>query len=229
MLFLFPAQWGLLCFIFLSHLVLEMFVNYPKLILFLCCFLFKFLLISPLFVQKNWNLFSVSVAMAGTGLYQLSRKIRFVTGLANPCHPICRRILRWGCLCWLISSALQGRLLFRRKGGSCCVSGRIMTRPTGLINFNVLLATLESVWAALRRMLRHEPVIKIINVNALCRKKTWKCQLPHCITVWAKLKRCICKQLVVSQPFPRLCHESVAEYKFRCTNLKFFFFEKINK
>uniref|UniRef100_A0A0A9DQ11 Uncharacterized protein n=1 Tax=Arundo donax TaxID=35708 RepID=A0A0A9DQ11_ARUDO len=26
--------------------------------------------------QKNWNLFSVNVAMAGTGLYQLSRKIR---------------------------------------------------------------------------------------------------------------------------------------------------------
>nr|ACN39794.1 unknown [Picea sitchensis] len=24
---------------------------------------------------KNWNLFSVNVAMAGTGLYQLSRKI----------------------------------------------------------------------------------------------------------------------------------------------------------
>jgi hypothetical protein len=29
-------------------------------------------------LQKNWNLFSVNVAMAGTGLYQLSRKIRFV-------------------------------------------------------------------------------------------------------------------------------------------------------
>ncbi|KAK6946991.1 Mitochondrial pyruvate carrier, partial [Dillenia turbinata] len=27
-------------------------------------------------LQKNWNLFSVNVAMAGTGLYQLSRKIR---------------------------------------------------------------------------------------------------------------------------------------------------------
>lgn len=25
---------------------------------------------------KNWNLFSVNVAMAGTGLYQLSRKLR---------------------------------------------------------------------------------------------------------------------------------------------------------
>jgi hypothetical protein len=31
-----------------------------------------------LLLQKNWNLFSVNVAMAGTGLYQLSRKIRFV-------------------------------------------------------------------------------------------------------------------------------------------------------
>jgi hypothetical protein len=29
-------------------------------------------------LQKNWNLFSVNVAMAGTGLYQLSRKIRLV-------------------------------------------------------------------------------------------------------------------------------------------------------
>ncbi|PHT99815.1 Mitochondrial pyruvate carrier 2 [Capsicum chinense] len=29
-------------------------------------------------LQKNWNLFSVNVAMAGTGLYQLSRKIRSV-------------------------------------------------------------------------------------------------------------------------------------------------------
>jgi hypothetical protein len=27
-------------------------------------------------LQKNWNLFSVNVAMAGTGLYQLSRKIK---------------------------------------------------------------------------------------------------------------------------------------------------------
>ncbi|GJN36706.1 hypothetical protein PR202_gb25593 [Eleusine coracana subsp. coracana] len=27
-------------------------------------------------LQKNWNLFSVNVAMASTGLYQLSRKIR---------------------------------------------------------------------------------------------------------------------------------------------------------
>jgi hypothetical protein len=31
-----------------------------------------------LLLQKKWNLFSVHVAMAGTGLYQLSRKIRFV-------------------------------------------------------------------------------------------------------------------------------------------------------
>lgn len=27
-------------------------------------------------VQKNWNLFSVNIVMAGTGIYQLSRKIR---------------------------------------------------------------------------------------------------------------------------------------------------------
>ena len=27
-------------------------------------------------LQKNWNLFSVNIAMAGTGIYQLSRKLR---------------------------------------------------------------------------------------------------------------------------------------------------------
>ncbi|XP_037460486.1 mitochondrial pyruvate carrier 4-like isoform X2 [Triticum dicoccoides] len=31
---------------------------------------------SMVITPKNWNLFSVSVAMSGTGLYQLSRKIR---------------------------------------------------------------------------------------------------------------------------------------------------------
>ncbi|OAY75375.1 mitochondrial pyruvate carrier 3-like [Ananas comosus] len=31
---------------------------------------------STVITPKNWNLFSVSVAMAGTGLYQLNRKIR---------------------------------------------------------------------------------------------------------------------------------------------------------
>uniref|UniRef100_A0A7C8Z7Y8 Mitochondrial pyruvate carrier n=1 Tax=Opuntia streptacantha TaxID=393608 RepID=A0A7C8Z7Y8_OPUST len=31
---------------------------------------------STVITPKNWNLFSVNVAMAGTGLYQLSRKIR---------------------------------------------------------------------------------------------------------------------------------------------------------
>jgi hypothetical protein len=36
------------------------------------------LLGNAMILQKNWNLFSVNVAMAGTGLYQLSRKIRFV-------------------------------------------------------------------------------------------------------------------------------------------------------
>ncbi|MQL91865.1 hypothetical protein Taro_024485 [Colocasia esculenta] len=33
---------------------------------------------STVITPKNWNLFSVNVAMAGTGLYQLSRKIRYV-------------------------------------------------------------------------------------------------------------------------------------------------------
>lgn len=35
-------------------------------------------------LQKNWNLFSVNVAMASTGLYQLSRKIRFVKPNMSP-------------------------------------------------------------------------------------------------------------------------------------------------
>ncbi|KAJ0045659.1 hypothetical protein Pint_04057 [Pistacia integerrima] len=33
---------------------------------------------SLVITPKNWNLFSVNVAMAGTGLYQLSRKINFL-------------------------------------------------------------------------------------------------------------------------------------------------------
>ncbi|KAG4990164.1 hypothetical protein JHK87_023621 [Glycine soja] len=31
---------------------------------------------STVITPKNWNLFSVNIAMAGTGLYQLSRKLR---------------------------------------------------------------------------------------------------------------------------------------------------------
>ncbi|KAG5516344.1 hypothetical protein RHGRI_037155 [Rhododendron griersonianum] len=31
---------------------------------------------STVITPKNWNLFSVNVAMAGTGLYQLSRKLQ---------------------------------------------------------------------------------------------------------------------------------------------------------
>ncbi|XP_044495252.1 mitochondrial pyruvate carrier 4-like [Mangifera indica] len=31
---------------------------------------------STVITPKNWNLFSVNIAMAGTGLYQLSRKIK---------------------------------------------------------------------------------------------------------------------------------------------------------
>ncbi|URE27339.1 hypothetical protein MUK42_17151 [Musa troglodytarum] len=31
---------------------------------------------STVITPKNWNLFSVNVAMAGTGIYQLARKIR---------------------------------------------------------------------------------------------------------------------------------------------------------
>ncbi|OAY67562.1 Mitochondrial pyruvate carrier 4 [Ananas comosus] len=33
---------------------------------------------SLVITPKNWNLFSVNVAMAGTGIYQLTRKIRYV-------------------------------------------------------------------------------------------------------------------------------------------------------
>ncbi|RRT44117.1 hypothetical protein BHE74_00045364, partial [Ensete ventricosum] len=32
---------------------------------------------STVITPKNWNLFSVNVAMAGTGIYQLARKIRY--------------------------------------------------------------------------------------------------------------------------------------------------------
>nr|GMD20815.1 mitochondrial pyruvate carrier 4 [Ipomoea batatas] len=32
---------------------------------------------STVITPKNWNLFSVNVAMAGTGIYQLTRKIRY--------------------------------------------------------------------------------------------------------------------------------------------------------
>ncbi|CAI0454239.1 unnamed protein product [Linum tenue] len=37
---------------------------------------FRSSVIILLYFQKNWNLFSVNVAMAGTGIYQLSRKLR---------------------------------------------------------------------------------------------------------------------------------------------------------
>lgn len=36
-----------------------------------CCWFWIFVL------QKNWNLFSVNVAMAATGIYQLTRKIKW--------------------------------------------------------------------------------------------------------------------------------------------------------
>lgn len=39
-------------------------------------------------LQRNWNLFSVNVAMAGTGLYQLSRKIRFVPKPSSKYHVV---------------------------------------------------------------------------------------------------------------------------------------------
>jgi len=43
-----------------------------------CSFLHTPENLSELFVlQKNWNLFSVNIAMAGTGIYQLSRKLRY--------------------------------------------------------------------------------------------------------------------------------------------------------
>ncbi|KAG2577480.1 hypothetical protein GQ55_6G069100 [Panicum hallii var. hallii] len=50
-------------------------ISYPQQIAVTCTGLIwsrYSLVITP----KNWNLFSVNVAMAGTGLYQLSRKIR---------------------------------------------------------------------------------------------------------------------------------------------------------
>ncbi|XP_058002196.1 mitochondrial pyruvate carrier 4 [Hevea brasiliensis] len=33
---------------------------------------------SMVITPKNWNLFSVNVAMAATGLYQISRKLKFI-------------------------------------------------------------------------------------------------------------------------------------------------------
>lgn len=68
-------------------------------------------------LQRNWNLFSVNVAMAGTGLYQLSRKIRFVP---KPSQQVL------SCCCWYAEwrtwftyrSPLQARLLFWWEG--CC-------------------------------------------------------------------------------------------------------------
>lgn len=44
--------------------------------LFVCLFLEFYWTDWTIYVQKNWNLFSVNVAMAATGIYQLSRKIR---------------------------------------------------------------------------------------------------------------------------------------------------------
>ena len=67
-------------------------------------------------LQRNLNLFSVNVAMAGTGLYQLSRKIRFVP---KPSQQV-------SCCCWYVEwrtwftyrSPLQARLLLWWEG--CC-------------------------------------------------------------------------------------------------------------
>ncbi|KAK9014490.1 hypothetical protein V6N11_005645 [Hibiscus sabdariffa] len=42
---------------------------------------------STVITPKNWNLFSVNIAMAGTGIYQLSRKMKhdyFPEGEAKP-------------------------------------------------------------------------------------------------------------------------------------------------
>ncbi|KAH9652058.1 mitochondrial pyruvate carrier [Citrus sinensis] len=44
---------------------------------------------SMVITPKNWNLFSVNVAMAGTGLYQLSRKIK--AGKRQKSEPLSRQ------------------------------------------------------------------------------------------------------------------------------------------
>jgi hypothetical protein len=49
------------------------------------CLIAAYMIAMAILFQKNWNLFSVNVAMAGTGLYQLSRKIRFVP---KPSHQV---------------------------------------------------------------------------------------------------------------------------------------------
>lgn len=64
--------------------------------------------------QRNLNLFSVNVAMAGTGLYQLSRKIRFVP---KPSQQVSCWYVEWRT--WFTyGSPLQARLLLWWEG--CC-------------------------------------------------------------------------------------------------------------
>ncbi|CAL5072206.1 unnamed protein product [Urochloa decumbens] len=51
-------------------------ISYPQQIGIMACTGVVWSRYSMVITPKNWNLFSVNVAMAGTGLYQLSRKIR---------------------------------------------------------------------------------------------------------------------------------------------------------
>ncbi len=116
--------------------------------LFVCLFLEFYWTHWAIYVQKNWNLFSVNVAMATTGIYQLSRKIRldfcFYLGLifikkflysvhySSSC-PACSlfvhqapksSLLQWKdihkslCCCCVISAGIKPKSLYCSEGSS---------------------------------------------------------------------------------------------------------------
>jgi len=116
--------------------------------LFVCLFLEFYWTDWAIYVQKNWNLFSVNVAMATTGIYQLSRKIRldfcFYLGLifikkflysvhySSSC-PACSlfvhqapksSLLQWKdihkslCCCCVISAGIKPKSLYCSEGSS---------------------------------------------------------------------------------------------------------------
>lgn len=147
------------CFLFL--------LEHP---LFLFCCVLHFnvahlILCIVIMFQKNWNLFSVNVAMAGTGLYQLSRKIRFVMKLIRvfPFVVWCLRKVRRHGLC---RSSLQERLLCRWERG-CRITGRIVTN--GLINWKPRCLKFTACRRDVPFHLRQEPIVSFHVRIGLCR------------------------------------------------------------
>ena len=109
--FLKKKKLGLWCFPFM------LFPSYSAahLVVLECYLLLIWLLWIAVLLQKNWNLFSVNVAMAGTGLYQLSRKIRFVPKLSHQVSS-CSCCVGWDDMVYLsISFAGKITYLVRRK------------------------------------------------------------------------------------------------------------------